>query len=864
LGRASFGASQDNSGVFSSLYAQYISAQGTLARQGEARTKNENAAADTDAVNRWKSGDMTDEEFRVYAQDRIAASEGLDPDASTYWKEAVRNLDANILSESISIAAEYIQNDIRDGRATWQDLLDYYKAQQSLMEKGNPLYDQITKSIQDVTKQVDQTRINGEFEKVTYDFQNNSITGKEAGKRYRDLAAKYYQTNDPETYYKLLQQATQLEQYGGLYKAGSGGARTSSSGGGSSNASLIDALSNQRDNLRALLDSAKNGAATGSYAYFDANGILREQPITLKNPDGSLAVDVVDQISTVLGQTFDGLITAYTASCQAGKKSDCNNIGATNLAKTIAMNDITYSLLQPENSKQADKVLNENWRALTDAVKAAADGDNPLDAWNTVQQVARSVQHAVEGLNTIYTPAGPEKGVGKFAGKTIGTTPAETTDKPLNEQTTSAEVDKATAMAQASQMIASGQYTTLVNGQPTLDPALVALLQQAGITDTTDLGDLGLAGDIVAGIAEGRRIPVYSWNPSSGKYEIGWQPIVPRQQPIIDPATGTTSYGQGEAIQLADGSVSSKTDLATVLIAENGKITPMYSVPQTSYTGQNPADGTHPAAWWGPITKDQYDAERAKLDTDPTKRQVQPQTVLFMSNFDGTQSTWQMGQNGRWYKNGVPHDTHGQEVDIGGIPVPVIDNGNGTAHDARAAQIVLNQLRDKQGNPLDPSGRAIYDLPGEQLGTQRGAQIAARATNDWYATSQLRDRTDFLQAQRMGISDPTNAGYVSGSPQGGGMDALLARVHQLTSPADTVESGRYAGKKLSDVPSLPQLTPTTPGIPTMPAPNAGSSVTEGRYAGKPLPNPFAGATTPKPPTTSVTAGRYAGKKLPGF
>jgi hypothetical protein len=772
MGRMSWGASSDLSGSFAFLYNQFIGDQTSLALRSERRAQEAQAAADSDAVQRWQDGAMSDEEFRAYATQRVSeTAAGDEPELTTYWANVLRDFETSVLSDRISLEAGQIQDDITEGSATWQQLLDYYKTQRASLDPASPLYKQLTEQIGKVTDQVRQSRINGEFEKVDYLFRNNSISGAEAGRQMRALADRYFKVNDPEQYYKTLQAATQYEVYTGLYNAGrgtSGGGSGGGGGGGSgtARASLsrsLEFLLSDNAIYRSLIDQAEAGAEIGLYDYVDASGELVQGEVPLRTgPGGQLIPQTYEWLVDSALDNYDQLITGYTESCQRGKSSDCSNMGtwANNKRDFI----VNVQSLNTEDDRIKDTLLQ---REFSDALERVENSPDPELAWGDVRQAAADYANWQERLNA------------EFENVRVGGL------QPTEPDTATPETDRAVRQLSPEDQVAAAFFVSTSKTAEgmrliaTGDPA--SILRAKEILDWPQLGEAGASAvQRLIGSEDEPGLALRAASMATGEATGAWQwTYVPGERPrlaqvrnkpvpITQPDGSVVLQNRLVLLDPQGREVGTSENSVPIMLQVGDRWVQAWTPLQTSYQSQNP-DGT-----WVPIDQTQYQAELNAhanwlANTRPNKgsepllpRQAQ---MVQMQDANGIQHLYFLGANGLWHRDGIK--TRGDE-EIGGIPIVAV------GPDRKGAQALANQLG------LDPSG-ALYLTAGR--GRTPGYMGQVRGDDDdeasAYRNSVRGERTRMLAERHVAeVAGRARSGLESLIPGGRAIPDVLSRLVQ--------------------------------------------------------------------------------------
>ena len=254
MARENFGASQDLSGLFAGYYQQYESQQETLANRASNRALDQQAAADNDMIDQWKSGAIDDKQFLAYAQ-RRAKDPNNQPDTTAAWKQTVRQVQGTVKSHQVEDAARSIMDGIRNGTRSYGDLLGFYTRQLSGLKRNDPLYE-------DILGQIDQVK-------------NAIASGRGAG--------------------------------------GSGGRRRSGKAAATKflNAQ-IDAIQAAQDAIKQASDAFTKGQSVASVTMVDRNGKLVTRDLNVAGPNGAPSADM-HSLDLQMLDLFDALSKAHLA-----------------------------------------------------------------------------------------------------------------------------------------------------------------------------------------------------------------------------------------------------------------------------------------------------------------------------------------------------------------------------------------------------------------------------------------------------------------------------------------------------------------------------------------------------------------------
>lgn len=380
MARFSFGGAQDLSSIFADLY-----------RIGEQAAARERGAEDENVINQWETGEISDEEFYAYAQQRINESD--DPEERSQWEVILRNAQQQNEGEAIQDTAEDIMDGIEAGTRSWDDLLAFYQNKLRSLRPSDPLYREVSAEINKVQDTIRDNEVSRTMGSIEYRFRSGQISGAQAGKELRALAERY-KSNDPNRYYQLLGAALDMETGNGGGSGGSGGgSRSGGSGsGGSGLKDTINQLEGFESRLLALSKQARDGQRVGEITVPDGEGGLTTERIRLLNADGSVTNDLraVHQQTLAL---YDELERAHLA--------DGNSDAAGEDAERRSAYILDY--VQPANTisreRQWDRLVDD----LIGTVQRADSNPSPALAWRDIIQQANKMGGWFARLNTRTT-----------------------------------------------------------------------------------------------------------------------------------------------------------------------------------------------------------------------------------------------------------------------------------------------------------------------------------------------------------------------------------------------------------------------------------------------------------------------------
>lgn len=382
--RASFGGAQDISLVLSGFFQQYQDRLEDLALRAERRSKEEQAAADQDAYNRWQAGEMSDEEWLAYVRERIEASKN-EPEELTYWRDQLRDSEASITQERIADQAEDIMARIDAGTATYQDLLRLYSRELARLDPDSPLAEELRDEIDRTKGVIRDQATGGNIARAEFLFRSGQISGAQAATMIRKEAERY-KNSDPQKYYQLLSSAYDLETFGSNGSRGSG----SGGGGGTSDFSKGDLtdIGYQFDALHYRIDSLSDQFENGSSVGRDSNGDL----IPLMNEDGTPS-DQMQAIDQQNLEAFDAEYEVFTEIANDPNVDERVRIDALKRAEQAANNRTSYIVdhIQPRNTIAYENQFNGMVNSLDNIMEIAGNSPDP-------QRYVKSLRRQVSNL----------------------------------------------------------------------------------------------------------------------------------------------------------------------------------------------------------------------------------------------------------------------------------------------------------------------------------------------------------------------------------------------------------------------------------------------------------------------------------
>ena len=764
MGRASFGGAQDLSAAFAAFYRDYEDQLATLARRAENRTQEEQAAADSDAIDRWQQGEMNDAQFLRYAERRIEESKGEEPEDLAYWKKVLRDARKSILTEQISDGAEDLIDKINAGKATWGDLLSFYTHNMRGLSQNDPLRKSIEDQMEQVRDRIAENKVQGRFAEIGYLFESGKMSGSAAGAAIRKLAQRY-KVNDPARYYQMLQQALQLEHVGGSGGGGGGGGGGGSSSGGGGSAAgfddVLDQLKVREDQIMALSEQANDGVNVGEVVTYDRRGRVHTEEVPLLNRDGSP--------SPQMRQLDEAMIDNYNRMIHLLIKEGSTEAGT----KIKALEYYITDHVQPRNTvgpeKQANAML-QNGLALIEDV---ANSEDPVGNWRRVQAWADGVARWERGLNRVNAQI-PNKR--KFTADELRANPelkatqliSGTVGKDRLDQTTEEFGDQAAILRALASALASGDAAAAEKALNQLDQSS----ESSGINLPSSyvnpmIERVKTALDLVKGIPEGRYVRVFV--PGEG---LVYAPVQTTFATIPGPDGRLMTQAVAVPVRpdgspIADGNKGEQ--LVDTMVEINGKVEIVKAVAEPAFFVGN--ERVSFSEYKSAVKQYAESEDKSKLDAPSEYQQV-----LVPGRSGSAPEVWLLDPSTNlWFRNKISK--------YGGVPL--IFSGK----NAEAAQQVANQLG------VDQKGTSYYNAPLVQRTRE------AQANKDWYdqATGLSRQEAMDLKRREFAQAFQTNAGLrEGGSDILNGANDVLSRFGFGGIGAGLLEVGRQLGIKSFD------------------------------------------------------------------
>ncbi len=573
MSRMRWGGGGDYSSLFAALYQQ----QENKAKQDEADLKAEQSAEDADMFDQWQQGLISDDQILAYIDRRVAETAG-DPKQHQKWVEAQRSYRESIAdnqaltayqsggsindyiaylqgklgrmvsnsneyrtiqqkltqlmdqraSEDVQWRAKVISDGISSGKYTYKDLLKVYQDALKTARPGSDLRTQLETAISDVKAQLTQGEVQGELAKIQYQYDSGSISGKEAGRRLRGVAEKYYK-GDPAQYYKMLSAAVDFEK-----------AKAKGSGTGGSTKAInasIDVLQSQERRFNDIISQWNDGAST---AIDMATGDEIPDTPAYRAAVAKAALD-----------NFDKLAATYTT------KGDHSAASGALARKTTFIRQ----KIQPYNTLDDAEQLRQMLVAAGGRLNAAEKNPDPQAMLNVGVEIAMDLREFARGL-TQKGGYSPDRPIAAQAGPTALPMTQQPVEKFVQEVLAAAGAIEAAAQAGNAQAVNS-MLETVFAKQTTGTYLPDTLLTQIGTK-------LGQASELVQGLKDGSR--AYAVDGQGGIYVV---PSVPVTVSQMDPTTGATTLGTATRPNIDPGKDGK---LVRVVINVNGVPTSAWAV----------------------------------------------------------------------------------------------------------------------------------------------------------------------------------------------------------------------------------------------------------------------------------------------
>lgn len=445
MARSAFFDQGDWSQLFANLYFQQQADIDRLAQKAVARSKAEQDAEDADTYDRWRNGEISDDEWLAYIRQRIVETAD-DPEAQAEWRKTLREHEDAIAdnqaefayqnggsihqliayyedklrdldpgsqryrevalrlnelkdkrdSEDLELGAEDLIDRIDRGQATLDDLLDFYRGHLRKLRPNSDLYKQVQDEIEKVEDQKYERQLGAELERIQYQFNAGQISGAQAAAQIRSIANRF-KTSDPQKYYEYLNAALQYEQAGGV-SGGGGGSRGGGGGGGTSDGSVGGGRWNGGFATQEDINATR--AALNRIDAF--NKQIQQGATEVIDIETGEVIPVTDQFLVELDSEalalYEQLNQQYLGFVDSRGRHKPKEKEASQALEDRSNYIVKWA--QPHNAipvqRQAAALLNDTSRNLN----AALQGTDPLAAERIVEREAHRWRRFVDNLNT--------------------------------------------------------------------------------------------------------------------------------------------------------------------------------------------------------------------------------------------------------------------------------------------------------------------------------------------------------------------------------------------------------------------------------------------------------------------------------
>lgn len=508
MAKAGFGGGGDYSGVFAGLYS---------ANRDSQRAQQD--ASDQDAADKWNNGLMSDDEWLSYIKTRIDA-EASSPKRQEHWVTYLRkysvviadnqaefayknggtinqlvayyegrlgHLDKNSTeyrdlqlrvndlydtraSNSIQDGAKSIIDGINKGSKTYGDLQAFLSAKVKESRPNSDLRKSLEKQIKDVGEQIRTNHLEGDFERLQYQYDAGKLSGGAYASQLRKMAVQF-KDNDPKRYYQILEAAVALSKGAARHASATGRAARNKQ----LNAS-VDAIQAQRNHTQALIEQFDN-LGLGKTGVDPVTG----KPVVFNEAK-------IKELDRSLLKTYDKLAGAYHAkgdlSAEANvQKAKAGYVSQNILAhNTMAADDTTRELMVSTN-----KIL-DSAMADPDPTRAMATLRGLAKNWDTYGKSLELNAHKATATTGLR---GPLRGENDPGGNTY-----YDGKKGLLDQVMGDRVDRAKTMSAALATITKPGVT---------DEEVMAATQAIGMYDNGSAGpgeSKGAYSGIVKGVTQ--------------------------------------------------------------------------------------------------------------------------------------------------------------------------------------------------------------------------------------------------------------------------------------------------------------------------------------------------------------------------
>lgn len=703
MGRASFGGAGDYSQLFASLYLQAQGETERLANAAERRNEEAQAAVDQDNFDKWKNGELTDDELLAYIDTRVADTVG-DPKQHAEWLRAqreyrqsisddraegafkdggsigdliahyegrlvdvekdtpaYRNLTGRLndlkdqrASEDINDGLEQIMDGIERGKGSWSDVVRFYKDQLRKLRPSSPLRKDVEKALNQAQDRVHEMTVQAAFNRLQYRFDNGSITGRAYGKELRALASQF-KASDPGRYYEILSAAAKIER-GNPGLVGTGG-RGGGGRGRSTKAinDTIDALQGTRNGIEAVLAAFEKGQAS------------------TVDPVSGRSIQLTNELVSALDDQW----IANSKSLEAAYTTKGDKSAAFSTAEARSRFIVDHA--QPHATMPREKAL-EEWLGTADRLFAAAETSDDPDQ---LGRVAASLAHQFSRFSKNLTTTGGN--LIRRRGGRSEVRPIDPSDQAnaefaatvqsLNEYMKLAADPNTTPEDLQTAIDAVEQAMTV---QPNTGSAMAVHSRLVAIANrTTQLGQkVNLASTNVAGIQAGTHMLVQT---PTGSVIVPARPVVV-EEPVVGP-DGTVTLEQRQEM-IPEYELGKNQDWTDLYVEVNGRVqkrkaiaTEVESSLQVLVAGKDLKIGGMDVAKGQRISsevllKANPEEVASLVQSGALKRQA-AFTYKVMTGKDG-QAWSQDPETGQWFKGSLPF--RHVPLDPFGLGTVLVDN----------------------------------------------------------------------------------------------------------------------------------------------------------------------------------------------
>jgi hypothetical protein len=425
MGSARFGGQIDASGILADVYDAELRNREALAGAASRRAREEQNALDRDAQSRWQSGEMSDEDWLNYVRTRVRESAQF-PEEKAEWEKVLRESSDMIsvnqaeaafqsggsinqliafyqqrakgqgsnsvagresqnrlnqlldqrLGDEVARRVDEIQDQIDNGQAKPQALLDYLKGARGQARANSDLARSLDRDIDQVEDGI--AKFNREFQisELQHQWQTGQITGTQYADGLRQHA-EIYAATDPSTYFSLLAEASVGDRYGkyGFDGAVGGGGRGSGGGGRGSRGGPITL-----NGLSAEWEDRRWRAAD------ILTQVMRGETM-VTDPGTGQKVD----ISTAAGRRWIENVNRDAFSTFAAQRRVGTELGDPQMVQGAndGMNQFLFEYTQPSNTLLEREAAGVLLQSITSALRPGGPIDRQTDPALAARDVTR-------------------------------------------------------------------------------------------------------------------------------------------------------------------------------------------------------------------------------------------------------------------------------------------------------------------------------------------------------------------------------------------------------------------------------------------------------------------------------------------